>query len=90
VKGAVTMRQATITRNTNETKITVALTLEGKGTADIQTGCGDDSIFQSLRKIFFYNDWSAAKVQKNGRWLHLAKRFCVHEVFCIFIQWCMH
>ena len=34
------MRQATITRNTNETKITVALTLEGKGTADINTGCG--------------------------------------------------
>ena len=34
------MRQATITRNTNETKITVSLTLEGKGTADIQTGCG--------------------------------------------------
>ena len=34
------MRQATITRNTNETKITVALNLEGKGTADIQTGCG--------------------------------------------------
>ena len=34
------MRQATITRNTNETKITVALILEGKGTADIQTGCG--------------------------------------------------
>ena len=34
------MRQATITRNTNETKISVSLTLEGKGTADISTGCG--------------------------------------------------
>jgi len=34
------MRQATITRNTNETRISVSLTLEGRGTADINTGCG--------------------------------------------------
>ena len=40
MKGAMTVRQASITRNTNETKITAALTLEGKGAADICTGCG--------------------------------------------------
>ena len=40
MKGAMTVRQASITRNTNETKITAALTLEGKGTAEISTGCG--------------------------------------------------
>ena len=34
------MRSATVTRNTNETKITLALTLEGKGKAEIDTGCG--------------------------------------------------
>ena len=34
------MRSATVTRNTNETKITLALTLEGKGKAEVDTGCG--------------------------------------------------
>lgn len=34
------MRTATVTRNTNETKITLALTLEGKGKAEVDTGCG--------------------------------------------------
>ena len=34
------MRQASITRNTKETKITAALTLDGRGEADVSTGCG--------------------------------------------------
>ncbi len=34
------MRQASITRNTKETKITATLTLDGRGEADISTGCG--------------------------------------------------
>lgn len=34
------MRMANITRNTNETKITMTLNLDGTGKADIQTGCG--------------------------------------------------
>ena len=34
------MRTATITRNTAETKITLCLELDGKGKADIATGCG--------------------------------------------------
>lgn len=34
------MREATLTRKTTETSITLQLTLEGTGNADIQTGCG--------------------------------------------------
>ncbi len=34
------MRQATITRKTNETDITLTLTLDGKGSAQIETGVG--------------------------------------------------
>ena len=34
------MRQASITRNTKETKITATLTLDGRGEADVSTGCG--------------------------------------------------
>ena len=34
------MRQATIERKTNETDISLALTLEGSGSAEIATGCG--------------------------------------------------
>ena len=34
------MRQAEITRKTNETEITVSLTLDGTGTSDIATGIG--------------------------------------------------
>ncbi len=34
------MREATIARKTAETDITLALNLDGRGTADIQTGCG--------------------------------------------------
>lgn len=34
------MRQATITRNTTETRITLTLRVDGGGEADIQTGCG--------------------------------------------------
>lgn len=34
------MRNATIDRKTAETDITLSLSLDGKGTADIQTGCG--------------------------------------------------
>lgn len=34
------MRTANITRNTNETKITMTLNLDGSGKAAIQTGCG--------------------------------------------------
>ncbi len=34
------MRQATIDRKTAETNIQLSLNLDGKGTADIQTGCG--------------------------------------------------
>ncbi len=34
------MRNATLTRNTAETKIELTLELDGKGTANIDTGCG--------------------------------------------------
>ena len=34
------MREAAIKRNTNETKISLTLNLDGKGTAEIDTGCG--------------------------------------------------
>ena len=34
------MRCASITRNTKETKITATLTLDGRGEADVSTGCG--------------------------------------------------
>ena len=34
------MRSATIVRKTAETDITLTLCLDGKGTGDIQTGCG--------------------------------------------------
>ena len=34
------MRKAAISRKTGETEITLELTLEGKGTYDISTGCG--------------------------------------------------
>ncbi len=34
------MREATIARKTAETDITLALNLDGRGTADVQTGCG--------------------------------------------------
>jgi len=34
------MRTATLTRKTNETDIKLTLNLDGKGTADIETGCG--------------------------------------------------
>ena len=34
------MRQAEINRNTNETKISLALNLDGTGKGDIATGCG--------------------------------------------------
>ena len=34
------MRTAEITRNTAETKITLTLNLDGKGTSDVCTGCG--------------------------------------------------
>ena len=40
MKGAMTVRQASITRNTKETKITATLVLDGRGEADISTGCG--------------------------------------------------
>jgi len=34
------MRTSSIERNTNETKITLALNLDGKGTSEIDSGCG--------------------------------------------------
>lgn len=34
------MRQAEITRNTAETEISLSLNIDGKGTSDIQSGCG--------------------------------------------------
>ncbi len=34
------MRTASITRKTNETEITMSLSLDGKGTSKIDTGCG--------------------------------------------------
>ena len=34
------MRKASLSRNTNETKITVAINLDGTGQSDIQTGVG--------------------------------------------------
>ena len=34
------MREATIARKTAETDITLALNLDGRGNADVQTGCG--------------------------------------------------
>ena len=34
------MREASITRKTAETDISLTLCLDGKGTADVQTGCG--------------------------------------------------
>ena len=34
------MRCASVTRNTKETQIEMTLTLDGKGTAQVQTGCG--------------------------------------------------
>ncbi len=34
------MRQAKMSRKTQETEITVALTLEGSGSADVSTGIG--------------------------------------------------
>ncbi len=34
------MRTSSIERNTNETKITLALNLDGKGTSEISSGCG--------------------------------------------------
>ena len=40
MKGAMTVRTASITRNTKETKITANLVLDGRGEANISTGCG--------------------------------------------------
>ena len=57
------MRQATITRNTNETKISVSLTLEGKGTADIQTGCG---FLDHMLELFARHGRFDLTVQCNG------------------------
>lgn len=34
------MRTATVVRNTNETKISLTLNLDGKGVSDVRTGCG--------------------------------------------------
>ncbi|MCL1965521.1 MAG: imidazoleglycerol-phosphate dehydratase HisB [Firmicutes bacterium] len=34
------MRQATVTRNTGETRITLTLALDGSGKTEIRTGCG--------------------------------------------------
>ncbi len=34
------MREVNISRNTNETKITLSLCLDGSGKADVHTGCG--------------------------------------------------
>ena len=34
------MRTATIIRNTQETQITLTLSLDGRGKADVATGCG--------------------------------------------------
>lgn len=34
------MRTSAITRNTSETQITLCLNIDGRGTADINTGCG--------------------------------------------------
>src|SRR2546430_3225099 len=47
----MTARTATVTRATRETSITVTLTLEGTGNADVKTGvCFLDHLFEALSR----------------------------------------
>ena len=57
------MRCASVTRNTKETQIEMTLTLDGKGTAQVQTGCG---FLDHMLELFARHGRFDLTVQCNG------------------------